>query len=108
PPPHALDDIERSYIVLHVRGKRLYRLILIGRKRLPDVKKHEREWAFVYKVSRTPGEIEAELKQEVYETKTRGVRVKPAARPAGEGVYAIVRHENHTHLAYVLELPDKL
>ena len=26
-------------------------------------------------------------------------------RPAGEGVYALVLHGNHTHLAYVLELP---
>src|SRR5271165_6625217 len=26
-------------------------------------------------------------------------------RPAGEGVYALFLHGNHTHLAYVLELP---
>ena len=26
-------------------------------------------------------------------------------RPAGEGVYALFLHDNHTHLAYVLELP---
>jgi hypothetical protein len=36
----------------------------------------------------------------------RGQRTQPAARPAGEGVYAIVEHGDHTHLAYVLELPD--
>lgn len=34
-------------------------------------------------------------------------RELPAARPAGEGVYAIVRHDSHTHLAYSLELPRK-
>jgi hypothetical protein len=28
----------------------------------------------------------------------------PRLRPAGEGVYEIVRHEEHTHLAYALEL----
>ena len=28
-----------------------------------------------------------------------------AAIPAGEGKYAIVKHDNHTELAYVLELP---
>jgi hypothetical protein len=31
----------------------------------------------------------------------------PAARPSGEGVYAIARHRGHTHLAYVLELPNE-
>ncbi|HVI21750.1 MAG TPA: hypothetical protein VM660_06855, partial [Bacillus sp. (in: firmicutes)] len=31
-----------------------------------------------------------------------------AARPVGEGKYAIVRHhQNHTELAYVLELPNE-
>lgn len=35
-----------------------------------------------------------------------GERTRPAARPAGEGVYAILRHGDHTHLAYVLELPE--
>ena len=29
----------------------------------------------------------------------------PAA-PAGEGKYSIVKHDNHTELAYVLELPE--
>jgi hypothetical protein len=105
--PEGLDDIARSYIVLHPKGKELYRLIVVGRKRLPDISKHEREWAFVEKVSRKPGEIEAELRREEYETKTRGERARPAARPCGEGVYALVRHDGHTHLAYVLELPGK-
>jgi hypothetical protein len=37
--------------------------------------------------------------------RTRGVRVQPPARPAGAGRYAIVEHDGHAHLAYVLELP---
>ncbi|MCU1261235.1 MAG: hypothetical protein JWO80_4120 [Bryobacterales bacterium] len=105
PPPRGLDDIERSYIVLHAKGRNMYRLILIGRKRLPDIGKREKEWAFVYKASRTPREIEEDLREQDYETKTQGERVRPAARPAGEGVYALVRHEDHTHLAYALSLP---
>src|SRR5438128_5542663 len=43
----------------------------------------------------------------VYDTQTRGERHRPAARPDGEGVYAIVRHEDHTHLAFALELPAR-
>ena len=30
----------------------------------------------------------------------------PAAVPAGEGKYSIVKHEGHTELAYLLELPE--
>ncbi|MFW6202585.1 MAG: hypothetical protein ACOC8B_08400, partial [Gemmatimonadota bacterium] len=44
---------------------------------------------------------------ERYRTKTRGERRVPAARPAGEGVYAIARHGDHTHLVYILELPEQ-
>jgi phosphatidylethanolamine-binding protein (PEBP) family uncharacterized protein len=40
-------------------------------------------------------------------TKTRGERVQPAARPAGEGVYALVREGSKMHLAWALELPKK-
>jgi len=27
---------------------------------------------------------------------------------AGEGLYSILKHKDHTHLVYVLEVPDKL
>ena len=105
--PKSLDDIGRTYIVVHPGGGRPYRRIVLGRKRLPDVSKHEREWGFVDLVSRTARDIEQDLEEEEYETKTRGERVRPAARPAGEGVYSLVRHDRHTHIAYVLELPVK-
>jgi hypothetical protein len=30
-----------------------------------------------------------------------------AARPVGEGKYAIVKHQNHAELAYILEMPKE-
>jgi hypothetical protein len=39
--------------------------------------------------------------------KLRGTHPLPMARPCGEGVYAILRHGRHTHLAYALELPEQ-
>ncbi len=63
-----------------MKRKKLYRLIVIGRKRLPDVTKREKEWAFVYKVSSQPDEIEEDLEQTEYVTKTAGIRVRPAAQ----------------------------
>jgi len=103
----GLHDVQRSYMVLHPRGKRVWRLIVIPRKRLPEVASHEREWAFVDTVGRSPEEVEDALDRQQYVTKTRGERVRPEAGPAGEGVYVLARHGDHTHLAYELEFPKR-
>lgn len=105
--PRSAKDVERLYLVLSPEGKKLYREIIIGRKALPSVEGGERNWAFVKAVVHDPRELERELGRESYQTKTRGTREIEAARPAGEGVYAITRHDGHTHLAYSLELPEK-
>jgi hypothetical protein len=105
--PEGLEDVQRFFVVLSPRGKPIYRRLVIGRKRLPDVQAHERVWGFVDKVARRPKEIEQEFESAEYQTATRGERHLPAGRPAGEGVYAIVEHEDHTHLAYELELPEQ-
>lgn len=104
---HGLDDVQRTYVVLSPHGKKRYRLIALGRKQLPDIEDHERNWAFVDAVEADPKRIVQAFERETYETETSGTRVQPAGRPAGEGVYAIARHEDHTHLVYALELPDE-
>ena len=105
----SFEDVARLYMILSPRGKQLYRFIIIGEKRLPAVSGggDRKSWGFVEKVASRPEEVEDELDPETYPTKTRGERHLAAARPAGEGVYAIVRHSGHTHLAYALELPDE-
>jgi hypothetical protein len=105
--PKGVQDVERFYLVLSPEGKKVYRMIIVGQKTLPDVHDGgERSWGFVDLVTKNPADIEKALVETHYETKTRGKRALPAARPAGEGVYAIVRHGDHTHLAYSLELPQ--
>jgi hypothetical protein len=102
-----LDDVQRFFLVLKPDRKRRFREIVMGPKRLPDPLKHERFWALVAEVTDTPAEMRTHLERKEYDTKTRGHRVQPEARPAGEGRYAIVDHDGHTHLAYVLELPHE-
>ncbi|MCW2690893.1 MAG: hypothetical protein JWR37_5783 [Mycobacterium sp.] len=106
----GLSDVQRFYVVLKPGTKPVFRRMIIGRKRLPGIEEHERTWGFVDLVTERAEEIEDELDPVVYDTKTRGRRVEPPARPAGEGVYAVVDHEvdraGHTHLAYGLELPE--
>lgn len=103
----GLDDVQRFYMVLAPDGNDRFRLIILGRKRLPDPERHEREWGFVAEVGESPDELRDELEPKEYDTRTRGHRVAPGARPVGEGRYAIVDHDGHTHLAYVLTHPPR-
>jgi hypothetical protein len=88
-----LSDVRNFFFLLKPDGRPLYRRVIVGRKRLPEPREHERNWAFVVDVTDAPGEPRKEIETD------------PEARPVGEGRYAIVEHNNHTHLAYVLELP---
>jgi hypothetical protein len=103
----GLRDVQRFFVVLEPDGTNLFRRLVVGRKRLPNPSARERTWAFVAEVATRPEELRDELERKVYDTKTRGTRVQPEARPAGEARYAIVQHDGHTHLAYALELPRR-
>jgi hypothetical protein len=98
-------DVQRFFFVLEPEGTQRAREVIVGTKRLPDPDQHERVWAFVARVFDHPEDLAADLRQRTYETRTRGERRQPAARPAGEGRYTLVDHDGHSHLAYVLELP---
>lgn len=105
--PESLKDVQRMYMVLDPRGRKKMRRMVIGQKKLPAIKNGGgKTWGFVEDVT-TAKRTKEELGAEEYETKTRGERRQPAARPAGEGVYAIARHDDHTHFAYALEMPEK-
>jgi hypothetical protein len=104
----GLEDVQRFFIILSPFGKARHRLTVIGRKKLPAITENqERHWGFVQKVARDAEEIEDELDRLTYSTATRGERHLSPARPAGEGIYAIARHDDHTHLAFALELPER-
>jgi hypothetical protein len=106
--PGSKADIQQLYAVMDLEEpKDRYRLTIIGRKKMPkpDRSGKAREWGFVDIVRKKPDAIRDALSEEIYQTKTRGERRRPAARPCGEGVYRIVRRGDHTELAYELELP---
>lgn len=103
--PSGFGDVQRFFIILRPDESDKIRLLVVGRKRLPEIERHERSWGFVAKVASSPNEIEKELREESYSTKTRGEQEQPAARPAGEGRYTVALVESRMHLAYALELP---
>jgi hypothetical protein len=117
--PHLLSMIERlkfgnlPFFVdqkIEIGKNPLFRYIVMGRKSLPETTKHTRPyWGFVELVTTNPDDLKKMLAAEEYETKTRGHRVNPAARPVGEGVYTLVHHHSgtrtDTRLVYKLEYP---
>lgn len=53
-------------------------------------------------------DIQGLLAANTYQTKTRGQRTTPTARPMGEGVYSIVSTNGSTSLSYMLTKPDEV
>jgi hypothetical protein len=106
--PEGTQATQRVYMILHPRGEKKYRLIIFGRIKTTERMESGRDkyWGFVGRVVFDSNLLEQELLKEYpYRTGTSGDRTQQAARPAGKGVYAILDHHSHVHLAYVLELP---
>jgi hypothetical protein len=83
----------------------MYRLIVIGKKSLPEIRKteargSERYWGRVGGIFEDPKELTKELFSDEF-------RKGDIARPVGEGKYAIVKYQKHTELAYILEMPKE-
>jgi hypothetical protein len=101
----GIEDVRRFFMVTAPEEGQLYRLFVIGKKSLPEVRKtearaSERYWARVGGIFKDANELTKELLSDEF-------RKGDAARPVGEGKYAIIKHQNHTELAYVLEMPNE-
>ncbi len=109
--PAGWEELQRAYLILSPDTGEKHRLIIIGHKKLPEIVPgkalgEERVWGFVDEVSKRPEELVDKLEAPVAGRKGPE-RIRRLPRPAGEGRYALVEHEDHTHLAYALELPER-
>lgn len=108
--PTSVDDIQRFFMILAPtsRPKAPFRLLIIGKKRLPVPEKHERFFGFVEKTAESMEELTGELGEVGNQSATRGYRTTEPARICGEGVYEIVsRDARKTSFAYKLEIPQE-
>jgi hypothetical protein len=104
--PRDLEDVQRFFVLLAPRvaaGSPLVRRVVVGRKRLPDTRSHERFWAYVDRVGAHVRDVLSDVGPARYWTKTRGLRHQPGVRAVGDGAYALSRHGGHVHLDYRLE-----
>lgn len=112
--PQSPDDLERVFFMLlpddqAAHKNRLFNVAhgvfptIVPGKALPE----ERDWAFVEDVNADPREVlDALEKERQAPAPAPGERVRPWARAAGEGRYALAKHRDHTHLAYWLHKPE--
>jgi hypothetical protein len=110
----GIEDVRRFFMVTAPEKSennesgdknQFYRLFVIGKKSLPEIRKSEaraseRYWARVGGIFQDPNDLTKELLSDEF-------RKGDAARPVGEGKYAIVKHQNHAELAYILEMPKE-
>ena len=116
----GIEDVRRFFMVTapeqeennnnnNSKKNQLYRLFVIGKKSLPEIRKSEarsseRYWARVGGIFTDPNELTKELFSDEF-------RKGDAARPVGEGKYTIIivkhQNQNHAELAYILEMPNE-
>lgn len=117
--PQSMNDVSRSFIVMRPtpRGAKIEkgvigdaencRLLMVPRKKFPTSGR-EREMGFVEKAKVSMTTLrETFVAGEKHETKTRGERTTPEAKPYAEGVYAITKTARSSHLAYILTVPPE-
>ncbi|KAK9814928.1 hypothetical protein WJX73_002205 [Symbiochloris irregularis] len=106
-----LGEIQRFYMILSPGGdakKSPNRLVVIGKKRLPQVEKHEKFFGFVEAKDADLQKLTESLGSSEYDTATVGTRKVEPCRAVGEGVYTIVqRGPRNTNLVFKLELPTQ-
>jgi hypothetical protein len=72
-------------MVMKPEGRSRLRVAVLGRKRLPDARDHERIWGFIEAVKVGPA-VDDEFREHHYATKTRGERTLPT-RPKTPVIY---------------------
>ncbi|GJE86190.1 hypothetical protein PsYK624_022700 [Phanerochaete sordida] len=95
--------------------KKRFRLIVVGKKQLPDPEHAKGRkgtfWATIVTVGEDLKQLQEGLGEKEYETKTKGTRHQGPARLAARGAYAIVNSQGRTpssretHLGYHLSHP---
>lgn len=105
---HTLEDVQRLYLVLKGRENPYYRLIVVGKKKLPSNEESQVEFAFVDLVSKDSKMLSESFQERDYKTKTRGERHLSDAKLLAEGKYSLIRDESGFHLVYQLDQVEEL
>ena len=106
----SLDDVQHLFVVLHPDGSDEARLLVVGRKRLPDAGEDRgdpasRGWLMTL-ASEAPERMAGGFVPVEYDTETEGHRRQAEAIPVGSGRYAVQTGGDESFWVYRLHLPD--
>jgi len=101
-------EIQHLYMLLHAKGTKIYRLLIIGKKELPAIEEREKHWAIIDLVTKDRVKIAEILEKDVYGTVTRGERVQPEAVLVAKGEYSVKFDGRQTILSYKLKQDNLL
>jgi hypothetical protein len=106
--PKRLEDILRLHLLLSPDGHPLWRLLIVGAKKLPELDGHgERGWAFVDRVAASLPDLGPEVRVLTSAEPSRAeLTANAEVRRAGQGSYVLARHHDHVHFAYALDIPE--
>ena len=108
PAARSLAEVQRFFVLLAPDGRPIVRRIGVGRKRMPDPTKHDKEWAYVDRVGESFSDLLRDVAGGGYETKTAGWRTQAGPAEIARGTYEIRTHDDHAHLDWTLEEPPLL
>jgi hypothetical protein len=100
-----LEEAQRMFVVSIPDEPQRYRLLVIRRRSFSLESQIDKTSGFVDRVSGEPKCVEDRLAPDAHQREISGESHLPALRPIGKGGYRIIRHDDHTHFVYVLELP---
>lgn len=100
-----LSDVHRFDFTIAPRNRSIVRRITVGKRRLPDERIRETQWATVDRIG-SDEDVVSSAGTEGYRTMIRGVRYQTQAVELARGAYAITAHRDHVHLLYELESSD--
>lgn len=116
--PESVQDLQRTFFVMRpiptgaklgdtaVPDSEQNRLVALPKKVFPKGG-NDKFMAFVEKSKVSMKQLKEEFFQgSEYETQTLGTRHNSPVTPIGEGVYALTKVGNTTHLAYMLTIPE--
>jgi hypothetical protein len=108
PAARSLADVQRFFVLLVPDDRRIVRRVAIGRKRMPDPTKHDKEYAYVDRVGGSISEVLRDVAAKGYETKTAGWRTQAGPMEIAQGTYELRPHDDHVHLDWTLDEPPLL
>src|ERR1044072_7472071 len=88
----SIEDVRRFFMITASEQR--------ANNRNSEARASERFWARIGGVFKNANELTKELLSDEF-------RRGDAARPVGEGKYALVKYQNHAEIAYILELPKE-